>query len=80
MARDLIMAAQARAQHLETPLWQNDRGERLPSRGTTKIPIGVLGRACPRCGSHDLVGVKITPTADDWDPNIGCMGCNSFWD
>lgn len=77
---DPIKAPHARAQRLDTRLWQNDRGECLPSRGMTQIPIGVIGRACPRCGSHHLVGVKITATADEMDPNIGCMRCNFFWD
>ena len=42
------------------------------------LPLGWRKAKCPKCGSHELTGAIITPTADDFDPNILCERCHWF--
>lgn len=57
----------------------NDLGVK---NGLTDLPRGYQGGAsgCRHCGSKNISGVKITPTADDADPNIICLDCEIWWD
>ncbi len=47
-------------------------------RGYVPLPVGVLGAACPRCGSPSLIGALITENADESDPNLLCLDCG-YW-
>ncbi|MGH9822387.1 MAG: hypothetical protein ACREDR_03935, partial [Blastocatellia bacterium] len=44
----------------------------------TSLPTGWREARCPSCGSRELAGAIITPTADDLDPNILCQNCQWF--
>jgi DNA-directed RNA polymerase subunit RPC12/RpoP len=42
------------------------------------LPFGIKSSVCPKCGSKEMSGALITPTADEQDPNILCKDCG-YW-
>ena len=50
--------------------------------GLAGLPRGYQGGAvrCVKCGSNNISGALITPTADQADPNILCLNCGYWWD
>ncbi len=59
-------------------LWTDYDSEYDTVRSICALPVGIKGSACPKCGSKELIGALITPTADEQDPNILCKDCG-YW-
>ena len=59
-------------------LWTDYESEHNTVRGVCQLPVGIRGSSCPKCGSKELTGALITPTADEQDPNILCKDCG-YW-
>lgn len=59
-------------------LWTDYESNHGNVRAVCSLPIGVRGAKCPKCGSKNLTGALITPTANEQDPNILCKDCG-YW-
>ena len=59
-------------------LWTDYESEYNTVRLICPLPIGIKGTKCPKCGSKELTGALITPTANEQDPNILCKDCG-YW-
>jgi DNA-binding XRE family transcriptional regulator len=59
-------------------LWTDYESDYGSIRELTPLPVGIANSVCPKCGSEHLTGALITPTADEYDPNILCMDCG-YW-
>ena len=78
LSRESSVTATRRRRTLDCPL--SDNLDRAPlgwladtrqSRGLAFLPKGLIGTPCTNCGiCGSLIGVPITPTADQNDPNI----------
>ena len=42
------------------------------------LPQGYKFSVCPTCGSTHLIGVMVTPSADEQDPDIMCKNCGKI--
>lgn len=64
---------------LQSKLWtDNEYTGDTTIRGFAPLPVGLVGTKCPKCGSANLRGVIIMPSADEQDPNIMCLDCG-YW-
>ena len=59
-------------------LWTDYESDYDTVRAVCPLPAGIKGSKCPKCGSKELTGALITPTADEQDPNILCKDCG-YW-
>ena len=65
--------------NVQEKLWtdNNYKGD-TKIRGLAPLPVGLRGSKCKKCGSEDISGALIMPTADNSDPNILCLDCG-YW-
>lgn len=66
---------------LQDKLWtdNNYNGDKT-IRGIVPVPVGYVNGKCPKCGSKNIRGAIIMPTADEQDPNLMCLDCGYWWD
>jgi DNA-binding XRE family transcriptional regulator/DNA-directed RNA polymerase subunit RPC12/RpoP len=59
-------------------LWTDYESDYTEIHALYPLPLGHKGSMCPKCGSKEMTGARITPTADEQDPNILCKDCG-YW-
>lgn len=59
-------------------IWTDYDSDYTEVISTCPLPEGLKETKCPKCGSENVTGAIITPTADEDDPNILCLDCG-YW-